>query len=82
MPSQLLLRTLLGIASPAKVLIQSGGFFSQGFGIGISNMVDFVSNKARNLAQEAINVLSETMESLENPEVRVGVVYDYDKLKH
>lgn len=74
------LKNTLGIASPAKVLIQSGGFFSQGFGIGISNMTDFVSNKARNLAQKAINVLSETMDSLENPEVRVGVVYDYDKL--
>ena len=74
----------LHIKSPSRVMIKDGGWFGEGFAIGIGNKAKAVGEKAKGLAVTAKDSLNKFLNGFELPqddnELRFKAIIDYDKL--
>lgn len=73
----------LDMHSPSKEMEKDGGFFSEGFAIGIKNKAKLVANNAKGIAVTAKDSLNRFMNGFELPtdsnEIRFKAVIDYEK---
>ncbi len=71
------LRKFLGIASPSKLTIEDGGYFSEGFSIGINKKSKLAIESAQNLAKNTHKALQTTNfninDAAKNVENMIGV---------
>lgn len=74
----------LHIKSPSRVMMKTGGWFGEGFAIGIEKQTKNVSDKARSLAKAGKESLSRFLDGFDptpkDNEVHFKAVVDYDKL--
>lgn len=74
----------LDIRSPSRVMMETGGYFGEGFGIGIADQTKSVAAKAKNLAITAKDSLNKFLDGFELPEadseLRFKAVIDYEAL--
>jgi hypothetical protein len=77
-------KSWLHIKSPSRVMKEVGGWFGEGFAIGIDNTNGMVSNSAEGLASTAKDSVNGFLDALELPtmdnEIHFKAVVDYDKL--
>lgn len=74
----------LDINSPSRVMRTTGGWFGEGFALGISDKTKQVGNHAKDLAVTAKDSLNQFLDGFELPEadreLRFKAVVDYDRL--
>lgn len=72
----------LDIRSPSRVMMKDGGYFGEGFAIGIANSAKQVAGNAKGLAVKAKDTLTQFVDGFELPdnELHFKAVVDYEKV--